>query len=77
MIAATEGRMDRRNFLRIGGLGAGGSALPALLARRASAAPITRPATDGFGRAKSCIILFMGGGPSQFATFDPKPDAPA
>lgn len=69
--------MDRRNFLRVGGLGAGGSALPALLARRATAAPPPRLSTDGFGRAKSCIILFMGGGPSQFATFDPKPDAPA
>jgi hypothetical protein len=69
--------MDRRNFLRVGGLGAGGFALPALLARRASAAPPPRSPADGFGRAKSCIVLFMGGGPSQFATFDPKPDSPA
>src|SRR5262245_15869846 len=69
--------MDRRNFLRIGGPGAGGSALPAMLAQRASASPLPRPAPEGFGRAKSCIILFMGGGPSQYATFDPKPDAPA
>ena len=30
----------------------------------------------GFGRAKSCIFLFMWGGPSQLDTFDPKPDAP-
>ncbi|HJZ58092.1 MAG TPA: DUF1501 domain-containing protein [Gemmataceae bacterium] len=51
--------------------------MPALLARRASAAPTSRPSADGFGRAKSCILLFMGGGPSQLATFDLKPDAPA
>jgi hypothetical protein len=67
----------RRNFLRIGGLGAGSFALEALLRRRANAAPPTRAPTDGFGKAKACIVLFMGGGPSQFGTFDLKPDAPA
>jgi hypothetical protein len=30
-----------------------------------------------FGRAKSCIILFLMGGPPQHSTWDPKPDAPA
>lgn len=30
----------------------------------------------GFGKAKSCILLFMYGSPSQIETFDPKPDAP-
>src|SRR5262245_18526512 len=73
----TCGGADRRNFLRIGGLGACGLALPALLERRTSAAPPLHPPTDGFGRAKACILLFMGGGPSQLATFDLKPDAPA
>ncbi|MEX1094519.1 MAG: DUF1501 domain-containing protein [Planctomycetales bacterium] len=28
-----------------------------------------------FGRAKSCILLFLFGSPSQHDTFDPKPDA--
>ncbi len=73
----THSGVDRRNFLRIGGLGAGGLLLPELLRQRASAAPTARPSADGFGRAKSCILLFMGGGPSQLATFDLKPDAPA
>ena len=31
----------------------------------------------GFGQAKSCILLFLYGSPSQLETFDPKPDAPA
>lgn len=31
----------------------------------------------GFGKAKSCILLFLYGSPSQLETFDPKPDAPA
>lgn len=30
-----------------------------------------------FGRAKSIIYLFLSGGPSQYETFDPKPEAPA
>jgi hypothetical protein len=36
------------------------------------------PAAKGasFGRAKSCILLFLGGGPPQHETFDPKPEAP-
>ncbi len=32
--------------------------------------------TASFGRAKSCIILFLAGGPPQHETWDPKPDAP-
>src|SRR5206468_6903974 len=34
-----------------------------------AAAPPARP--------KSCILLWMAGGPSHIDTFDPKPDAPA
>lgn len=30
----------------------------------------------GFGKAKSCILLFLYGSPSQLETFDMKPDAP-
>lgn len=36
-----------------------------------------RPAADSFGRAKSLIYLYLSGGPSQYETFDPKPEAPA
>jgi hypothetical protein len=32
---------------------------------------------SSFGRAKSCVLLFLSGGPPQHDTFDPKPDAPA
>src|SRR5579871_5838546 len=61
---------SRREFLQIGGLGAAGLALPGLFQARAAAGA-------GAGRAKSCILLFMGGGPPQMDTFDLKPDAPA
>jgi hypothetical protein len=60
---------SRREFLTVGGLGAAGLALPDLL-RAQSSAPRR-------GAAKSCILLFMGGGPPQIDTFDLKPDAPA
>jgi uncharacterized protein (DUF1501 family) len=61
----------RRDLLQAGGLAALGLSLPALLPAAAAAG------TAGFGRAKSCLVVFLFGGPSQLDTFDPKPDAPA
>ncbi|HVA49282.1 MAG TPA: DUF1501 domain-containing protein [Pirellulales bacterium] len=67
--------IGRREVLRAGSLGLLGLTLPDLLrSRQANAA--TSPAADG-GKAKSCIILFLMGGPPQHSTWDPKPDAPA
>ena len=65
---------SRREWLRVGGRGALGLSLPSLLRGNASPAALSRAAS--FGRAKSCIILFLSGGPPQHETFDPKPDAP-
>jgi hypothetical protein len=59
--------ISRRQLLRIGGLGLAGLNAPALLAAR-TVSPAARP--------KSCIQLFMWGGPSQHETFDLKPNAP-
>jgi uncharacterized protein (DUF1501 family) len=68
--------LSRRDVLHVGGLGALGLTLPALLGGRAQAAgkPLIRPSG---GKAKSCILLFLMGGPPQHSTWDPKPDAPA
>jgi hypothetical protein len=55
-------------LLRIGALGTVGLALPDLL--RAGDTPTRRPLAD------SCILVFCWGAPSQYETFDPKPDAP-
>jgi len=60
--------VTRREWLRLGVLGMLG--LPALLA-----AQQTRAATPG--RARSCIVMCLLGGPPQHETWDPKPDAPA
>ncbi len=68
--------LRRREVLRIGGLGAlGGLSLPGLLASQLQAKPLG--VSNSFGRAKSCIVLFLMGGPPQHSTWDPKPDAPA
>ena len=66
--------LSRRRVLETSGLALLGLSLPELLAARACAAP--QPA-GSFGRAKSCILLFMWGGPAHQDTWDLKPDAPA
>ena len=63
--------LTRRKLLTIGGLGLGGLSLPTLLASKAAAADSQKHISG-----KSVIFLFQQGGPSQFETFDPKPDAP-
>jgi hypothetical protein len=65
--------LTRREWLRVGGLGAFGLSLPAFLGTRAEASP---SAGSSFGKAKSCILLFHLGGPPQHETWDPKDDAP-
>ncbi|MEO6810514.1 MAG: DUF1501 domain-containing protein, partial [Isosphaeraceae bacterium] len=65
----------RRDALRAGALTAAGLGLPGLFQGRTLAAERSGPA--GFGRAKSCILIFMWGGPSQLETWDPKPEAPS
>jgi hypothetical protein len=66
--------LTRREFLRVGGLGVAGLTLPALLHAKASRR--AQPGGSSGGKAKSCIQLFMWGGPSQLETFDLKPHAP-
>jgi hypothetical protein len=66
--------ITRREILRLSSAGVAGASLSGwfgLLADHAAraAAPPKRP--------KSCILLWMDGGPSHHDTFDPKPDAPA
>jgi hypothetical protein len=58
--------LTRRDFLRVGSLGAGAAALN--LAHLQAAQPT--------GDGPSCILLFLVGGPSQLDTWDLKPNAP-
>src|SRR5262245_60841719 len=66
--------ITRREILRLSAAGVAGASLSGWL---------PGPAGDGAraaespARPKSCILLWMAGGPSHHDTFDPKPDAPA
>jgi hypothetical protein len=66
--------LTRRDWLRVGSLSAFGLSLPSLLASRQTAHASIVPSG---GKAKSCIVVFLLGGPPQHETWDPKPDAPA
>src|SRR5262245_32800486 len=60
--------VTRREMLRMGGLGALGLSLPGLLTLQQTRAADDQPATNqptaaSFGKAKSCIVLFLMGGP--------------
>ena len=67
--------MERRNFLK---LGLSGLTLADMLALRSlSAGNDKEKGLSGFGKAKSCIVLFAWGGLSHHDTFDLKPNAPA
>ncbi len=61
-------RLSRRNFLRIGTLGAAGLSLPSLLRAEAAAGVRKSP--------KSVILIYLVGGPPHLDMFDLKPNAP-
>jgi hypothetical protein len=65
--------ISRRETLWIGGLALAGFGAPRSLHARDRA---QGERGRGFARARSCILIFMWGGPSQLDTWDPKPDAP-
>jgi hypothetical protein len=67
--------LNRRDaMLRLGQLGLGALTLPHLLAAEQARARTTVSAPRG--RAKSCVYLFLWGGPAQQDLWDMKPDAP-
>jgi hypothetical protein len=59
--------ITRRELLQVGGVSALGWTL---------ADSLRAGAEVGRSRDRACIFLFLEGGPSQFETFDPKPNAP-
>jgi hypothetical protein len=61
--------IDRRDFLRVGGLGLAGLTLADLLRHEAHAGSKN-------GRQKSVIYIVLGGGPSHIDMWDLKPQAP-
>jgi hypothetical protein len=71
---------SRRELLRVGGLGILGMTLGdvfRLQALSADKAPAPSQPKNGWGQAKSVIMIFLQGGPSHIDIWDPKPDAPS
>src|SRR5262245_58070405 len=68
MLRVPDYPCTRRDWLRLGSLGAFGLSLPGLL----------RAAESSRGKAttRSCILFLLHGGPSQLETWDMKPGAP-
>lgn len=64
--------LNRRDLLRAGALGMG---LPGYLSLSRKTSALTPQETSGFGKARSCIVIFAWGGLSHIDTLDLKPDA--
>ncbi|HVX64090.1 MAG TPA: DUF1501 domain-containing protein [Pirellulales bacterium] len=64
---AADGRMSRRRLLQLSGSALAASSLLGRIS--AQAAELKR-------QQRSCILVWLGGGPSQMETWDPKPGTP-
>jgi hypothetical protein len=63
--------ITRREMLCLSAAGVAGASMSGWLG------PLATHAAQIAARPKSCILLWMDGGPSHHDTFDPKPEAPA
>ncbi len=70
---ASEQEWSRRDFIKVGSLGFLGMHLGQSLLLEQAVAARTGQAPDG--TAKSVIVVWLEGGPSQKDTFDPKPSS--
>jgi hypothetical protein len=71
--------MSRRDWLHVGGLGTLGLSLPALLRAEDARPGRLQPSANRDSRrgpSKSCIMLFLAGGPSHLDMWDMKPATP-
>src|SRR5262249_12775126 len=71
---SSSGLLTRREWLRLGGLT--GLGLTGAFATRALGKPSASAGT-GFGKAKSVVLVYTGGGQRPLDTWEPKPDPPA
>lgn len=65
--------VSRRSCLQLGLAGFLGAGFTDLLRLRATAADGSNP----MAKAKSCVLVWLDGGPTHYETFDPKPEAPS
>ena len=69
--------LTRRGLLRVGGLAPLGLGLSGLLAGEALARSSATAKPARKAKAKSCLLVFLEGGPSHIDLWDMKPEAPA
>ena len=70
-----QSAVNRREAMRIGGLGAVSLSLPQLFQLQALQGE-QRSSLPSFGKAKQILLLYLEGAATQFETWDPKPLAP-
>ena len=68
----SQSGLSRRDFVRVGGLSALWLSLPTILHAR-----MAKGEEAAKSKAKSCILIWLDGGPSHLETLDLKPEAPA
>ena len=68
--------VTRRELLRVGGSAMLGLSLADVLQLQRASASEGAGRGPGWGKAKSVIMIFLQGGPSQLDLWDPKPDVP-
>ncbi|MFP6865829.1 MAG: DUF1501 domain-containing protein [Roseibacillus sp.] len=66
----------RRDFLRVGGAGMMGMTLNNILAAQDASLDSPHAGKDGWGKAKSVILIYLQGGPSHLDLWDPKENVP-
>ncbi len=66
--------INRREFLKVGGMSFACAALSGIFSNRLFGSEV---GVSKDPKAKAIIQVWLGGGPCQMDTFDPKPDAPA
>ncbi|QDV14102.1 hypothetical protein CA51_39960 [Rosistilla oblonga] len=69
-------KRSRRDVLRIGGSGMLGLSLGSMLNLQAQASETPLGGGPGWGKAKSVILVYLQGGPSQLDLWDPKENVP-
>ncbi|VAX38379.1 hypothetical protein MNBD_PLANCTO02-1202 [hydrothermal vent metagenome] len=68
--------ISRRDLLRVGGSAMLGMSLGSLLQQQATQAKEVTKGGPGWKKAKSVIMIFLQGGPSQLDLWDPKENVP-
>ena len=72
---ANDPVLKRRHFLKVGSLSLLGISMSQFLRVESLMAAVQGNGGAKKGKAQSCILLWLEGGPSQVDTWDPKPNS--